>query len=65
MWNALGDVAFEPRPESDRVTDESGKQTCLQKANVVVRISHVDRELAIVSLPSLSLQKDAPELAGR
>lgn len=51
MWDVLADVAFTAKGAPPQFNELKG--------DVVIRIKHVDRELASVKLKSLSLQPDA------
>ena len=50
MWDVLSDVSFEARTDQAPSAELNG--------NVIVRIKHVDRELATAQLNTLSLQSD-------
>jgi hypothetical protein len=60
MWGLLEDVTFHTAADSADAVEGNGERTRTLNGNVVVRIKHVDRELAAVSLSSLSLRRDAP-----
>ena len=55
MWNELGEVSFKAKTAGPVSEELDG--------DVVIRIKHVDRELAKVSLTALSLQADTAESA--
>jgi hypothetical protein len=61
MWDVLGDVPFETTADS-LGTDV---RTFALDGNVVVRIKHVDRELGLASLTTLSLHRDATSSSWR
>ena len=60
MWGILKDVTFHTAADSADAVEDNSERTRTLSGNVVVRIKHVDRELAAVSLSSLSLTRDAP-----
>jgi len=51
MWDVLADVLFTAKTEDPPPDELNG--------DIVVRIGHVDRELASAQLKTLSLQSDA------
>ena len=61
MWDVLPDVTFETAPDSADAVEGKSERTRKLDGNVVVRIKHVDRELAAVSLSSLSLTRDGAD----
>ncbi|MEO1527259.1 MAG: hypothetical protein AAFX06_17605 [Planctomycetota bacterium] len=63
MWNELGQVVFEPvqsatTPAVNPAGDEEVSGARLLEGKIVVRIRHVDRELATASLPKLTIPAD-------
>ena len=59
MWGVLADVSFELAADSASSHEGTSERSRSLDGNVVVRIKHVDRELAVASLSSLSLTRDA------
>lgn len=57
MWDELRDVGFEIDPAMVDSLGAADAQTLELEGKVVVRISHVDRELTTASLPSLLLDR--------
>jgi hypothetical protein len=58
MWNTLSDVPFELAADSTVTVTGEDEQTCKLTGNVVVRIKHVESELAAISLSSISLTRN-------
>jgi hypothetical protein len=55
MWEVLGDVPFEPTDtQAHRTEDENANERTLN-GTVVLRIKHVDKELASASVEELAL----------
>jgi len=57
MWNVLGDIPFETTADDNSALDGEENARRLEGA-IVVRIKHVDNELASASLKTLTLRSD-------
>ena len=57
MWNVLGDIPFETTADDNSALDGEENARRLEGA-IVVRIKHVDNELASASLKTLTLRYD-------
>jgi hypothetical protein len=61
MWDALGDVRFEPVADESDSSDKASDKARVVDGDVVVRIKHVDDELVSVSVNTLTLRYDDVE----
>jgi hypothetical protein len=57
MWDVLNGVPFEMTADYADSLSDPDEQTRTLNGNVVVRIRHVDHELAVASLSSLALER--------
>jgi hypothetical protein len=58
MWDVLPEVVFEVAAGPDGPGEDGGEKSRTLTGKIVVRIKHVDRELASTTLPSLTLSRE-------
>ena len=61
MWDVLGDVPFEPTATENNGTEDGESNGRTLEGTIVVRIKHVNRELANASLEGLTLRSNDAE----